>query len=119
MAAGTTTSRAPDGRFLLSHPAHFIALGFGSGLAPRAPGIFPEKIERDRTDCCVEQTFIIDRMLFAPESDEGVLNDVLGVCDRADELAGEKDEPRPEFRETDFPIFFMSDDIFHDLFTVF
>jgi phosphatidylglycerophosphatase A len=40
MAAGTTTSRAPDGRFLLSHPAHFIALGFGSGLAPRAPGTF-------------------------------------------------------------------------------
>lgn len=28
----------PDFRFLLSHPAHFIALGFGSGLAPKAPG---------------------------------------------------------------------------------
>jgi phosphatidylglycerophosphatase A len=40
MAADTTTSRAPDLRFLLSHPAHFIALGFGSGLAPRAPGTF-------------------------------------------------------------------------------
>src|SRR4029077_6974722 len=40
MAPDTTTSRAPDGRFLLSHPAHFIALGFGSGLAPRAPGTF-------------------------------------------------------------------------------
>lgn len=38
MAADTTTSRAPDARFLLSHPAHFIALGFGSGLAPAAPG---------------------------------------------------------------------------------
>jgi phosphatidylglycerophosphatase A len=25
-------------RFLLSHPAHFIALGAGSGLSPRAPG---------------------------------------------------------------------------------
>ncbi|SDX38223.1 MULTISPECIES: phosphatidylglycerophosphatase A family protein [unclassified Variovorax] len=25
-------------RFLLSHPAHFIALGFGSGLSPFAPG---------------------------------------------------------------------------------
>jgi phosphatidylglycerophosphatase A len=24
--------------FLLRHPAHWIALGFGSGLAPRAPG---------------------------------------------------------------------------------
>lgn len=24
--------------FLLAHPAHFIALGFGSGLSPRAPG---------------------------------------------------------------------------------
>ena len=40
MAADTTISRAPDARFLLSHPAHFIALGFGSGLAPRAPGTF-------------------------------------------------------------------------------
>ena len=40
MAVGTTTSRVPDLRFLLSHPAHFIALGFGSGLAPRAPGTF-------------------------------------------------------------------------------
>lgn len=25
-------------RFMLRHPAHLIALGFGSGLAPRAPG---------------------------------------------------------------------------------
>ena len=40
MAAATTTSRAPDGRFLLSHPAHFVALGFGSGLIPKAPGTF-------------------------------------------------------------------------------
>ncbi len=30
--------RRPDGAFLRAHPAHFIALGFGSGLAPRAPG---------------------------------------------------------------------------------
>ena len=26
--------------FLLAHPAHFLALGCGSGLAPRAPGTF-------------------------------------------------------------------------------
>ena len=32
-----TTSR-PDFRFLFAHPAHLIAFGFGSGLAPRAPG---------------------------------------------------------------------------------
>ena len=30
----------PDRRFLLAHPAHFIALGFGAGLAPKAPGTF-------------------------------------------------------------------------------
>ena len=30
----------PDRTFLLAHPAHFIALGFGSGLAPKAPGTF-------------------------------------------------------------------------------
>ncbi|MCB1963228.1 MAG: phosphatidylglycerophosphatase A [Rhodocyclaceae bacterium] len=28
----------PTVRFLLAHPAHFVALGFGSGLSPKAPG---------------------------------------------------------------------------------
>jgi phosphatidylglycerophosphatase A len=28
----------PGVRFMLSHPAHAIALGFGSGLSPAAPG---------------------------------------------------------------------------------
>jgi len=28
----------PTVHLLLSHPAHFISLGFGSGLSPRAPG---------------------------------------------------------------------------------
>jgi len=31
-------ARRPTARFLLAHPAHAIALGFGSGLSPRAPG---------------------------------------------------------------------------------
>jgi len=30
--------RRPGWRFLLAHPAHAIALGFGSGLSPVAPG---------------------------------------------------------------------------------
>jgi phosphatidylglycerophosphatase A len=30
--------RPPTPRFLLAHPAHLLALGFGSGLAPIAPG---------------------------------------------------------------------------------
>lgn len=30
----------PDARFLVARPAHFFALGFGSGLAPWAPGTF-------------------------------------------------------------------------------
>ena len=30
----------PTMRFMLSHPAHVISLGFGSGLAPFAPGTF-------------------------------------------------------------------------------
>lgn len=42
----TSPERHPDGRgrrqpdlpFLLAHPAHFLALGFGAGLSPRAPG---------------------------------------------------------------------------------
>ncbi|TMH23964.1 MAG: phosphatidylglycerophosphatase A, partial [Betaproteobacteria bacterium] len=28
----------PAPGFVFAHPAHFIALGFGSGLAPLAPG---------------------------------------------------------------------------------
>jgi phosphatidylglycerophosphatase A len=31
---------APNLGFLLRHPAHFVALGFGLGLAPAAPGTF-------------------------------------------------------------------------------
>jgi phosphatidylglycerophosphatase A len=30
----------PTARFLFARPAHFIALGFGSGLSPFAPGTF-------------------------------------------------------------------------------
>jgi phosphatidylglycerophosphatase A len=33
-----TVARRPNLRFLLAHPAHLIALGFGSGLSPLAPG---------------------------------------------------------------------------------
>jgi len=32
------TRRAPSLKFLVAHPAHFIALGFGAGLSPVAPG---------------------------------------------------------------------------------
>lgn len=32
--------RRPTARFMLSHPAHVVALGFGSGLSPVAPGTF-------------------------------------------------------------------------------
>jgi phosphatidylglycerophosphatase A len=32
------TALRPPAGFAFSHPAHFIALGFGSGLAPIAPG---------------------------------------------------------------------------------
>jgi len=37
MSAATSL---PNARFLVAHPAHFVALGFGSGLAPFAPGTF-------------------------------------------------------------------------------
>ena len=32
--------KTPNLQFLLQHPAHFFALGFGSGLMPKAPGTF-------------------------------------------------------------------------------
>lgn len=34
----TARENVPDKRFLLSHPWHFISLGFGSGLSPVMPG---------------------------------------------------------------------------------
>ena len=33
-----TTPVRPSASFMLRHPAHAIALGFGSGLSPKAPG---------------------------------------------------------------------------------
>jgi phosphatidylglycerophosphatase A len=36
----TPTKIRPGARFMLSHPAHWIAQGFGSGLAPIMPGTF-------------------------------------------------------------------------------
>ncbi|PCI60957.1 MAG: phosphatidylglycerophosphatase A [Methylophilaceae bacterium] len=35
-----TLQKQPDFKLLIAHPAHFLALGFGSGLAPKAPGTF-------------------------------------------------------------------------------
>jgi len=40
LSGDTIISPRPQLRFLLSHPAHFIALGCGSGLARFAPGTF-------------------------------------------------------------------------------
>ena len=34
----TTLVKLPNVQFLLQHPAHFFGLGFGTGLAPKAPG---------------------------------------------------------------------------------
>src|SRR4051812_35199567 len=36
--AGPVSAQRVSFRFMARHPAHWIALGFGSGLAPRAPG---------------------------------------------------------------------------------
>jgi phosphatidylglycerophosphatase A len=38
--ADKARAREPSLRFMLSHPAHVISLGFGAGLAPVAPGTF-------------------------------------------------------------------------------
>jgi phosphatidylglycerophosphatase A len=37
-ANGGTAPVRPSARFMLRHPAHLVAMGFGSGLAPRAAG---------------------------------------------------------------------------------
>ncbi|MBN9330706.1 MAG: phosphatidylglycerophosphatase A [Comamonas sp. SCN 67-35] len=38
MPSATLAVMRPSLRFMLAHPAHLIALGFGSGLSPIAPG---------------------------------------------------------------------------------
>ena len=38
--SNTTTKKEPTLAFLLSHPAHFLGLGLGSGLSGFAPGTF-------------------------------------------------------------------------------
>ena len=38
MPAITPPIAVLNAKFLLAHPAHFIALGLGSGLSPKAPG---------------------------------------------------------------------------------
>ena len=37
-AAGNPGPVVPTGHFMMAHPAHVMALGFGSGLSPKAPG---------------------------------------------------------------------------------
>ena len=39
-AVPVMTTLPPDWRFVTRHPAHFLAFGLGSGLAPKAPGTF-------------------------------------------------------------------------------
>jgi phosphatidylglycerophosphatase A len=34
----TTSTKKPNLSFILQHPAHFFGMGFGSGLAKKAPG---------------------------------------------------------------------------------
>lgn len=38
LAVNATPKSRPNLRFLLAHPAHWVALGFGCGLSPIAPG---------------------------------------------------------------------------------
>ncbi|QXL83688.1 phosphatidylglycerophosphatase A [Comamonas sp. NLF-1-9] len=38
MVQATAAAVRADVRFMLAHPAHLLALGFGSGLSPVAPG---------------------------------------------------------------------------------
>ena len=37
-SANASMKKTPTWRFMLAHPAHLVALGFGTGLSPIAPG---------------------------------------------------------------------------------
>ena len=57
-------------------------------------------------------------MLPTPEAHECFLHNVFRIRARLHPLPGEENEPGRELRKTFFPIF-MTNDILHDLFTVF
>ncbi|HXP34020.1 MAG TPA: hypothetical protein VN827_00570, partial [Chthoniobacterales bacterium] len=95
-----------------------IHFGNGSGFAPSAPAVAPEKIEGNGAHRRVKKAAIRDVMLFSPETNESFLDNVLGVSRRSRPLPRKQQQAGCELGKANLPIF-IGGDILHDLFTVF
>lgn len=73
---------------LLKHPIHFLALGFGSGLAPKAPGTFG-------TLMAVPLYFLIQPLSLTYYLAVVFLVSLVGIyiCDKSSEMMGVHDHP--------------------------
>lgn len=73
---------------LLKHPVHFLALGFGSGLAPKAPGTFG-------TLMAIPLYLLLQLMNFELYLVAVVVISFVGIyiCDKSARMMGEHDHP--------------------------
>src|SRR6478672_10671084 len=87
-------------------------------LTSGAAGVTTDKIERERTNCRIEQPAVSNVVIATPELDESVLNNVFRVGRGLHPLTGEQKQSGRNFRKADHPIL-MAGNRLHDLFTVF
>lgn len=73
---------------LLKHPIHFLALGFGSGLAPKAPGTFG-------TLMAIPLYLLLQPLELSYYVFAVILVSLAGIyiCDKSAEMMGEHDHP--------------------------
>ena len=76
----------PDFKLLVSHPAYFFALGFGSGLAPKAPGTFGTLVG-------LPLFWLISDLTFYMQLGIIVLLFIVGIycCDKTGKMLGVSD----------------------------
>ena len=81
-----TLPNSPDLKFLFKHPANFLALGFGSGLAQKAPGTFGTIVGLPLYWLLSGYTFYIQLLLITIAFIAGIY-----ICDVAGKLIGVSD----------------------------
>src|SRR3954454_6136749 len=86
-----------------------------TSCASRVP---TDKIERERTNCRIEQPAVSNVVIATPELDESILNNVFRVGRGLHPLTGEQKQSGRNFRKAVPPIL-MAGDRVHDVFTVF
>lgn len=79
-------SNQPSFKLLVAHPAHFFSLGFGSGLAPKAPGTFGTLVGLPLFWLMIDLTFTTQLTIIFSLFLLGIYccdktGKVLGVCD--------------------------------------